>query len=277
MVSGLIRRLSRRGRRAARAPVSVGLNTVSAEGPTRYFVHVPKTGGMAVHTYLQGCTLAAGGTPRLFEGYFVKDLVADLGAARSCTHFSGHFLGFLDPLLARPTCKATVLRDPVERAISHYLHVRRDRSLRSHAEFRSMTLGQVLADRSLRSFAVNVQARYLAALADDPGWFDHTMQVRSAPSCDQELLDRARAGLAMIEVVGLHERLPEFLSRLAAAWSLCPPPEIPRVNVASNRTDLRIHASDRERLHELNRVDAILCDEVAARLGARDADGRAAR
>lgn len=236
-------------------------------GPTRYFVHIPKTGGMSVQAFLRGCSADGGPAPLLFDGFFLKDVIADLDAARCCNLFSGHFLGFLDPLLARPTHKATVLRDPVERAISHYLHVRRDPSLRHHAEFRGMPLGEVLARPSLRNFAVNVQARYLAALADDPGWFDHTMQVRAAPSGDEELLDRARAGLAMIEVVGLHERLPEFLRRLAGLWSLCPPDSIPRVNVAANRAGSSVGDGDREMLRDLNRVDTILHEEVAARVG----------
>ena len=234
---------------------------------TRYFVHIPKTAGMTVHEFLRTCRPGGRGAPELFKGYFLKDVLDDLEAARRCTVFAGHFIGFLDPLLARDTRKATVLRDPVERAISHYRHVRRDSRLPFHDEFRRRTLAEVLDDPGLRGFAMNVQARYLAALADDPAWLDHTMQLRVSPRDDDELLGRARQGLGLVELVGLHDRLPDFLDRLAIAWDLSRPAGIPQKNVAADRDGAEVTDDERAMLRDLNRVDAELYATVEARLG----------
>jgi hypothetical protein len=233
---------------------------------TRYFVHIPKTGGMTVHAFLRACAPDGPGAPSFFDYFFLDDVVNRLDAARQCTVFSGHFLGFLDPLLGRETRKATVLRDPTERAISYFLHVRRDPTLPHHEVFVRSRLCDVLADPTLRSFAVNGQARWLASLHDDPAWFRHTLEVRQPPGTDEELLNRARAGLAMIETVGLYEQLPEFLTRLTKAWSLNSPGVIPRENFASNRHEVVISDEERLMLRDYNRVDYELYEEVASRL-----------
>jgi hypothetical protein len=233
--------------------------------PTRYFVHIPKTGGMTVHAFLRTCSPGGPGAPSFFDHFFLEDVVSRLEAARRCTVFSGHFLGFLDPLLGRETRKATVLRNPTERAISYFFHVRRDPALPYHQEFARSRLRDVLADPILRSFAVNGQARWLAALHDDPAWFRHTLEVRQTPATDEELLGRARAGLAMIETVGLYEQLPAFLNHLAEDWSLQAPVSIPRENVAANRNEVAITDEERCMLREYNQVDYQLYDEVIDR------------
>jgi hypothetical protein len=254
------RALQHQARTRAQRRASVPLSA------TRYFVHIPKTAGMSIHAFLGACEPGGPGAPEFFDRFFPRDLIADLESARRCTVFSGHFLGYLDPLLGRPSRKATVLRDPVERAISDYAHKRRATILRPIPVDWHRPLRELLDDPVAGGSLVNVQARWLASLADDPVWLG-LPEIPTSMS-DDALLDRARAGLARIEIVGLYDQLPEFLDRLAVAWGLRAPAQIPRTNIGHNRRDLEITDDERDRLRELNRVDYALYDEVAASLRA---------
>lgn len=229
-----------------------------------YFFHIPKTAGLTVKAYL-GKALNSPDL-RLFPGVFVKDLLGQIEVIRQYAFFSGHFLGFLDALLGATTHKATILRDPVDRAISHYFHALRDPSLPLHKWIVGRPLAKILHDEMTQGFAVNYHAKYLAALVDDASWLEHTLHFRAWPKSDVELLEKARAGLALMEVVGLHEYLPDFFQRLAAQWPIRYSGTIPWVNAGDNREDQRVSAADRELLKEINVVDYALYQEVKDRL-----------
>ena len=76
--------------------------------------------------------------------------------------FRGHFLTHLEPYLGRKLATFTMLRDPVERTISHYYHVRRDPDHPSHEDTSRMSLREFCVDPLTRHMVENFQAGYLA-------------------------------------------------------------------------------------------------------------------
>ena len=225
-----------------------------------YFFHIPKTAGLTVKAYL-GNVLEPSRQP-LFPGGFIKDLLNHIEAIRKYRFFSGHFMGFLDALLGVTTHKATVLRDPVDHGVSYYFHLLRDPSLPLHERIKGRPLSDILRDETMNDFAVNYQARYLAALVSDEQWFEHTLHFRSYPKSDQELLDKALEGLSLIDVVGLHEDLPSFFQRLSKHWPIQYLSSIPRVNVGDNRDNDLLSAADLQIIREINQVDYIIYEKV---------------
>ena len=225
-----------------------------------YFFHIPKTAGVTVKAYLAN-TLDQS-QHLLFSGTFVKDLLNQIEAIKKYQFFAGHFMGFLDPFLGVKTHKATILRDPADRVISHYFHSLRDDSLPLHALIKERPLQDILTDETTNGFAVNYQAKYLAALVDDQGWLEHTLHFRSSPKSDQELLDKALAGLALMEVVGIHENLPSFFQRLSAKWPIGYSSQIPSVNIGDNRNDQLLSADSLQIIYQLNKVDYKIYEEA---------------
>lgn len=234
----------------------------SGDTPTDYyyFFHIPKTAGLTVKAYLNEAIDSSG--PQLFPGVFVKDLLNKIETVRKYAFFSGHFMGFLDPLLRVTTHKATLLRDPVDRAISHYFHALRDPSLPLHAKIVGRPLADILNDELTRGFAVNYHAKYLAALVDDASWLEHTLHFRSWPKSDQDLLEKAQVGLSLMDVVGLHEDLPSFFRRLSEHWPIRYLSSIPKVNVGDNRDNDLLSVADLQLIREVNQVDYMIYEKV---------------
>ncbi len=229
-----------------------------------YFFHIPKTAGLTVKAYLAQALDPIG--LKLFPGVFITDLLNQIEVIRRYAFFSGHFLGFLDSLIGSTTQKATLLRDPVERAVSYYFHALRDPTLPLHNRIVGRRMDEIPSDESTRGFAVNFQAKYLAALVDDSSWLEHTLHFRSCPKSDTELLEKARAGLALIDVVGVHEDLAAFFDLLSKRWPIRSSSAIPKVNVGKNRDARLVSAADRQLLREANTVDCRLYEEVVDRL-----------
>jgi hypothetical protein len=151
---------------------------------------------------------------------------------------AGH-LGVM-PLRALPSpLAATVLRDPAERAWSHYRALMRDGSAPGPAwRERTRTFADFLADPDYAAATADYQATWLAV---EPGAADAAERVPGLdlphPSAgvadrrppDAELERRATATLAACAVVGTAERLDDVvdaLARLLGRWL----PQPPRLN-----------------------------------------------
>ena len=76
--------------------------------------------------------------------------------------FRGHFLAYLEPYLGRKLDTFTILRDPVERTISHYYHARRAREHPYHADALSMPLAEFCVHPRTRHMVQDYQCGYLA-------------------------------------------------------------------------------------------------------------------
>jgi hypothetical protein len=204
------------------------------------FVHIPKTAGTTLQSMLarqysseelhevmmRGMSWIA---PRrrlmprpLISFSKLHRLKSALHRPRELRLIHGHFdLSIMRLLPAGARC-FTLLRDPVERAISHYYHYRRMTADPVHALAMESSLAEWVSERGLVEMD-NGQTRRLAGEMDRP-----------FGSVNAEMLERAKSNLAGFAVVGLTERFHESLLLLQRAfgWTLDTSP--PR-NVGQNR------------------------------------------
>jgi len=173
--------------------------------------------------------------------------------------FRGHFLAYLERYLGRKLVTFTVLRNPVERTISHYCHVQRAPEHPFHSEARALSLADFCTHPRTRHMVRNYQAGYLACpAAKDPREVAQTMtkdhfatyklQLALDPSPDEfpdrdELYRAASHRLRSFAAVGITERLRESLILIARHFGAPHPPEFGRRNVAPSRIAVDDHTT----------------------------------
>jgi hypothetical protein len=191
----------------------------------------------------------------------IQRLKSALRHPRRLRLIHGHFDMSIVKLLPADARCFTLLRDPVERAISHYYHYRRMTADPVHALATQSTLAQWVGSRGLVEMD-NGQTRRLAGEMDLPFG-----RVNSG------MLDRAKSNLAAFAAVGLTERFEEslILFRQAFGWVLHP---FTARNVADNRPRrAELGAEALEAIAHCNRFDlelyrfaSALFEEAAERI-----------
>jgi hypothetical protein len=167
--------------------------------------------------------------------------------------FRGHFLDYLEPYLGRALDTFTILRDPVERTISHYYHVQRAPDHPFHVVAQSLTLATFCVDSRTRQMVRNYQSRYLACphgrnpreLAEGMTKEDfaaYRLQLALDPGPDdmpssEELYQAATQRLQGFLAVGISDKLQDSLALIAHALGFPDPPAFPMRNVAQNRPE----------------------------------------
>lgn len=225
------------------------------------FVHIPKTAGSTLNSILasqyapdqiheimmRGMSWIAP-QPRLVPKPLIsfskiQRLKFALRHPRRLRLIHGHFdLSIIRLLPASARC-FTLLRDPVQRAISHYYHYRRMTADPVHALAMQSTLAQWVGSRGLVEMD-NGQTRRLAGEMNLPFG-----RVNSG------MLERAKSNLAAFAAVGLTERFEEslVLFRHAFGWVLHP---FTARNVADNRPRrAELSAEALEAIAHCNRFD----------------------
>ncbi len=217
--------------------------------PTLIFLHIPKSGGTTLHGIIERQYPA----DRIYtvDG---RDVRASLAAFKALPEearrrlqvLKGHMAFGLHAWLPQPSTYITLLRHPVERAISHYYHIRRT----PHHTHYETVVGQ---DMSLHEFILagvsrlvdNGQVRALAAAEEVP--YGH---------CTTALLERAIAHIEdYFTLVGLTERFDEtlVLLRRAFGWRVT---AYRARNVGRNRPPTtEVPAATLELITELNELD----------------------
>ena len=208
---------------------------------------------------------------RFLGGFLEKYRVVDsLARARASSwldsfpNIGGHFLWeHVEDVAGRRATTAVVLRDPIERTLSHFMFNRQ------HAEAFPLQLGgqgslhealQRVIDRGSREqvcLLSNLQTSILAGYA------------RGSPD-PLERLAAARENLGRIDIVGATERLGEFRSALASGLERPDLPAMPH----DNQTKIRLRKEDLPSatlglLLEANRLDAELYRFATARIQER--------
>lgn len=193
------------------------------------FLHIPKTAGTTLNAILARQYSADETHEIMMRGMSwlvprpalvpkplispskIRRLKSALASGCGVRMIHGHFDLSIKPVLPNDVRLFTFLRDPVERAISHYYHYRRQRSDPIHPLAMSSTLEEWVADCGLVEMD-NGQTRRLAGEMNLPcGRVTH------------ELLQRAKENLVgNFAVVGLTERFEESLILLhrAFGWPL---------------------------------------------------------
>ena len=200
--------------------------------------------------------------------------------------FRGHFLSYLERYLGRKLRTFTILRDPLERTISHYYHVRRAPEHPFHAAANALTLEQFCLHRRTRHMVDNYQSRYLAcrgtlnprALAARMTAADlavYQLQLTLDPDVNEftsldELYRAAVRRLDSFVAVGITERLQESFSVIAHALNIPNPPVLPIRNAGWNRPDLPCDARTRRTIQRLTQVDRAIYGSVRGALEAAE-------
>ena len=233
-----------------------------------YFLHIPKTAGTTLYVNMDDRFEVDEICPVRFISELIQVPRENLQTYR---FFRGHLGYSLQHFVNRPLQYVTVLRDPIDRCISHYEDVRRvpNNFLHHRVNDHQMTFADFARDEISNVTLNNLQARSLA--------FDWKVEqmIGNAPLIqrgiagtpldmpDDELLDIAMERLRACAVVGIVERFEEVVALLSYRFGWYPirPPR--RLNQSAKRTsrdDLDEETLDL--LQQLNCVDLALYTEA---------------
>jgi hypothetical protein len=129
---------------------------------------------------------------------------------------AGHFPLCTAELLGDPFTTFTVLREPVERTLSYLRHHRKLTPADAHLSLEEIYEDPLRFDRLVHNHMVKM---FSLTTEEMTGWVMTTVDFTPAH------LDRAKARLATVDVVGLQEEFEPFCAELEAryGWDLGPP------------------------------------------------------
>jgi hypothetical protein len=221
------------------------------------FDHLPKTAGQAVNAWLiqalgEGCV-----TPNLIGGH--RELIQRYGGSHSIIsgHISFDFGEQLDPRYFY----LTILRDPVDRCISWAYF------LLNNVPPNSETLPLIEGARLfVDSAGAEINEAFKATISNLNT--EHFYRLGLATfGTEEEKLASAKRVLDQYDVVGIYEKMPEFLARVSALIGIDCPAELAAVNVTSNRPAVGNAASAlRLRIEELNPLDVALYEYACSKI-----------
>lgn len=259
---------------------------VRYDAPPVYFMHLPRTGGTALGKWLR--SLFGGRRYIDLKAFNLPGVTTTALRGFGCLH-SWHMGRGIYDWLGRPDLACiTLLRQPVERAVSDLLGTQRvalqhpDRftaaGLAALHPFLHASVDDCVRSHTMDDLVSNVQSGILgssltyAGLLNLPAgaprpplnrvsWFDFPWIDGDRGCTNAEALGRAHAWLDEMAVVGLTERYAESMLLVADLLGVAIPKESPRVNVNPQRTGPAMCYQERlapdvvARLEELNRSD----------------------
>jgi hypothetical protein len=251
-------------------------------------MHIMKTGGTALTTALAGlCELAHAGAS-VTEIFLDQFVTRDPAQWNEVGFVTGHLPWEVRELLPSGTRSVTVLRDPVDRTLSHYWQLSINPDV--HAESPHFSLEEFVESPRWNTLCRDYQARQLAHRVDlaDAGKTyapadrfaalgppfppEHQYPLQSLFDCSPlnlhgaALEQAALRSLAEIEFVGVTEHLDALYRQVAEQiWALRDIPPLGRENTASNRPRRESLSGDLvRRIEAMTAVDHALYE--AARL-----------
>lgn len=224
------------------------------------FLHIPKAAGSTLHPILERHF------PKNVRHSIYDDVVTKMDRFRSLPLaersrirlLKGHFPYGLHDSLVGKTTYITLLRDPVERVVSHYYYVKRTPR---HYLYDQVVSGKMsLADYVKSDITIeldNDQVRLLAGVYPDVPY----------GSCAREHLDIAKQHVEQdFALVGLSERFDESLVLMCIALGWTWLPYYRNLNVTKGRPKHReIDPDVIAAIRETNHLDIELYDWVTER------------
>lgn len=241
--------------------------------PKLVFVHVPKTAGTSAIEWIQRHYSFS---EILFEASQWSEL-RDLFQTRSADWFNGkrfirgHFGSYIVKFFS-PTNGyryVTVLRDPVERTISNFWHIKRspDAGLYHLVKHHQFQLENFLEHPLTRPYASNYQVRNFAYELDRDYGADLNL-LRSNLVFPGDIgaaeLTRAKSFLSSIDAVGFSEDLSGFVNALSNRFGFFTDDELGKYRSYRNESE-SISPALLDKIRDLNRLDIELYEWARAR------------
>jgi len=223
-----------------------------------YFVHIMKTGGTALNAGIEACAKALPRPVECAGPMLLDDFVRiDARELKNIGFLTGHLPYEVRSMLSPRTQVLTVLRDPVERTLSHFWEIQGQAAVREESP--NFSLEEFIESPRWNTLVVDYQARQLAhriGLAGAGTEFDpaerfaslgkpfppsHPAPLQSYFDCSPlelhgEALEReARHVLDAIDFVGVTEHLEALFADVVAWWDVVPAPPLGNENAAPER------------------------------------------
>lgn len=222
--------------------------------PERKFIfdHVPKTGGSAFKTVLEqifgieSVAPAVSGRSELWAEQRYADYAVITGHFHSPIPLNG---------ARRERARVTILRDPIDRAISEYYYYRNDVQ---RVEWNKLAV--LAKDHDLYGYIKILEANRDMAISN---FYSRRFasQISRQLWSDSKILGLAKTSLDRYDFVGIQEQFVDSVDLFCCRFGLPPVPDTPRVNVTSSRARLQdVDRKTREQLIRMNRLDIELYD-----------------
>ncbi|MCA8154888.1 Wzt carbohydrate-binding domain-containing protein [Burkholderia contaminans] len=210
------------------------------------FAHVPKTGGTTLHRLFEQAVGEGACTGQIKSMQYSKALIA-YGNARV---ISGHLWFSPGEQLSGSRTNVTFLREPLDRALSHYYFSRNDVGYSLGGTFAETQFGlmeYVLSgDPSVLGAISNFQSRLFAPLGS----------AGNIPSTDEELWSAAKRAIDCFDCIGVYDDFNDSVNIILNRCGFSPNQSVPRERATSSRIDVADLSIDlRLKLESLNQVD----------------------
>jgi hypothetical protein len=232
-----------------------------------YFLHIPKTGGTTLQEFVASQFPESSILPAHLWSALLKQNRQNI-----CEYsfIWGHFYSYLDRYVPCGLRYITVLRHPIERALSHYCHIIRESSHYLHMRAVSLRdFSGFLRDPITATAITNFQVRSLTASFDpvsiaesmsvpqlDALALEETLETTTPSTPDHVSVDHALHRLKQMCFVGITERMTESVAMLCRTFNWAPPLQFRTLNVNDSRLNWsELCADDRDLLMQLNAED----------------------
>lgn len=217
------------------------------------FDHLPKTGGQAVFSWLRD-SLGSGIVVYVAAmDASVRNVIRKYGGRYSI--ICGHFIYANRELLDSRYQYVTLLRDPVERALSWISYLINN----NHPP--SLLRDQLISDakRFLDSDGQDISSLFRSSISNY--YFHHFSKIDVGVECGGNSIDCALAALSKYSLVGVYDRLDVFVANFAHLIGVNPPDGIAVVNRTVSKST-GFSKKLLSRLRELNRLDIAIYQEI---------------
>lgn len=238
-----------------------------------YFLHIPKTAGTTLISYLDSQFIRAETCPAQDLPSLFATAHAELA---SFNFFRGHLWFGLPAYVGRPLQCMTVLRDPLLRTLSWYAHAKRDPGAYRHERMNkeNWSVHRFVTDQETNWDLVNAQTIFIAAdldyakLAADPvGYGQARIREYAQNGNPAELLALAKSRLEKFVCIGITERLQESMNLMSYAMRLNPNLARIRLNTFNSQRELPSLTTETiDAIRSATMLDQQLYDWANARL-----------